>query len=111
MNLVLGILLMGLTRVALIAHSRSVALECLRMADLSLILCFFNLLPIPPLDGSQILRVVTGMTYEAYYQMARYGFIILIVVLQIPMVRFILGAITTRSEIIIGSWFGLPIGL
>jgi Zn-dependent protease len=111
MNLLLGVILVGLARLALFAHMNSVAIECWRMANLSLVLCFFNLLPIPPLDGSQILRVLTGMTYEAYFQFARYGFLILIVVLQIPVVRLVLGQVTMQSQLIIAGWFGMPVGV
>src|SRR5579862_1700521 len=108
MNLLLAIILVGLARVALIAHVNSAAIECWRMANLSLVLCFFNLLPIPPLDGSQILRVVTGMSYETYSQFARYGFIILIIILQIPMVPFVLHLVTLKSQLIIAGWFAFP---
>jgi len=72
------------------------------------LLCFFNLLPIPPLDGSQVVRSLIGMSYEAYYRVARYGFIILILVLQIPMVQDTLGVVTYKSQFIIAGWFGLP---
>jgi Zn-dependent protease len=109
MNLILAIILVGLARLALVGHLNNVAIECWRMAGLSLVLCFFNLLPIPPLDGSQILRVVTGMSYEAYFQFARYGFLILIVVLQVPVVRSVLGFATMKSQLIIAGWFGMPI--
>jgi Zn-dependent protease len=109
MNLLLAIVLMGLARVALSAHVNSAAIECWRMANLSLVLCFFNLLPIPPLDGSQILRVLTGMSYETYFQFARYGFLILIVVLQIPMVRLVLSLVTARSQLLIAGLFGVPV--
>jgi Zn-dependent protease len=71
-------------------------------------LCFFNLLPIPPLDGSQILRVVTGMTYDTYYSFARYGFIILIVVLQIPVVSAVLSVVTMQSQLFFAGFFGFP---
>ncbi len=109
MNLFLAVILVGLARVALIAHVNVVALECWRMAKLSLILFFFNLLPIPPLDGSQIVRVITGMSYAVYLQFARYGFIILIIVLQIPIIRELLSAATNKSQLIIAGWFGLPV--
>ena len=66
----------------------------LSAARLSLLLCFFNLIPVPPLDGSQVLRVVTGMTQDAYAQFARFGFIIVIVLLQIPAVRSLLAMAT-----------------
>src|SRR5207249_9057878 len=87
MNLLLAIVIMGLGRIGLAANSPSTALLCWKMAHLSLLLCFFNLLPIPPLDGSQVVRSLIGMTYEAYYQFARYGFIVLIIVINIPIVR------------------------
>jgi Zn-dependent protease len=108
MNLALAIVLIGGVRLSLLAHANTAAVECWRMAQLSLILCFFNLLPIPPLDGSQIMRIVTGMTYEAYYRLSRYGFLILIVVLQIPLVRRLLSEVTAVSQSVIGGWFGVP---
>jgi len=108
MNLMLAVILVGLARASLLAHLNSPAIECMKMAHLSLILCFFNLLPIPPLDGSQVLRVVTGMSYETYFRFARYGFLILIVVLQIPGVRETLSSVTMKSQVIIAGWFGMP---
>jgi Zn-dependent protease len=108
MNLLLAIVLMALARVGGIAHSPSMAKMCGDMAHLSLLLCFFNLLPIPPLDGSRVVRVLIGMTYEAYYQIARYGFIILILVMQIRPVMAALGALTDKSWLIIAGWFGVP---
>ncbi len=59
----------------------------MQAAALSLLLCFFNLIPVPPLDGSHVLRIVTGMSHEAYANFARFGFIIVIVLLQVPPVR------------------------
>lgn len=59
----------------------------IRMAILSLFLCFFNLLPIPPLDGSHVLKNVIGMSYETYWKLCQYGFIIVIVAINIPGVR------------------------
>src|SRR5438876_2882811 len=87
MNLLLAIIIMGLGRLGMLAHSESVVMMCVSMAKLSLLLCFFNLLPIPPLDGSQVVRTLTGMTFETYYKFARFGFLIIIVVWQIPAVR------------------------
>jgi membrane-associated protease RseP (regulator of RpoE activity) len=58
------------------------------MAWLSLILCFFNLLlPVPPLDGSRIVRALIGMSHENYARLTTYGYIPVILVLQIPFVR------------------------
>jgi Zn-dependent protease len=48
----------------------------------NLILCFFNLVPIPPLDGSRLLyHLLPGTWAEAYSRLERYGFLLLIVVI------------------------------
>jgi Zn-dependent protease len=109
MNLFLAVILIGVARVALLGNINSAALECWKMARLSLILFFFNLVPIPPLDGSQVVRVVTGMSYAMYAQIARYGFLILILVLQIPALREWLNSATMKSQLIIAGWFGIPV--
>ncbi|HYG35407.1 MAG TPA: site-2 protease family protein, partial [Clostridia bacterium] len=96
----------GLARVGYMANSLSMMELCMRMAQLSLLLCFFNLLPIPPLDGSQVVRSLTGMSYESYNRIAPFGFVIIILVLQIPIIRSTLAFVTIRSQAIIGSWFG-----
>jgi Zn-dependent protease len=45
----------------------------------NLILCFFNLLPIPPLDGSRLLyHLLPPNLAAAYGRLERYGFMILI---------------------------------
>jgi Zn-dependent protease len=106
MNVLLAIVLVGLARIGVIADSAPMVELCIRMAHLSLLLCFFNLLPIPPLDGSQVVRVLSGMSYETYYQFARYGFIILIIAINIPGVRETLRLVTNTSLRIIAGWFG-----
>jgi Zn-dependent protease len=110
MNLLLAVVLMGLARVGVMAHSDSMAKVCQEMVQLSLLLFFFNLLPIPPLDGSQAARSLIGMSHETYHQIARYGFLILIVVLQVPFVRNVLALLTSKSYLIIAEWFGMPLG-
>ena len=109
MNLLLAIVIMGLARLGLMLHSSGMAEVCLNTARLSLLLCFFNLLPIPPLDGSQVVRSLIGMSYETYHQIARYGVFVLILVLQVPAVQRTLDAATTNSWLAIGGWFGMPL--
>ena len=94
MNLILAVGLMVLARFGLMFHSISTAQLCVDTARLSLLLCFFNLIPVPPLDGSHILRVVTGMSHETYANLARYGFVVIIILLQVPPVRWALSAVT-----------------
>jgi Zn-dependent protease len=50
----------------------------LELTRLTLFLCFFNLLPIPPLDGGHILRQLVGMGDEIYAAMSRYSFLMFI---------------------------------
>ncbi|HEX7470371.1 MAG TPA: site-2 protease family protein, partial [Verrucomicrobiae bacterium] len=107
MNLMLAVALVALARVGLMAHSANMVDICLRMAQLSMLLFFFNLLPIPPLDGSQVARVLLNISYETYHQVARFGFLILIVVIQIPFIRQTLGEVTEKSLNIIAGWFGM----
>jgi Zn-dependent protease len=82
----------------------------MQLAHLSLLLCFFNLIPIPPLDGSQVVRTLSGMSYETFYRIAQYGFFILIVVLQIPFVRIALATVTDTTWAWIARAVGLDLG-
>src|SRR6266403_2843262 len=108
MNLLLAIVILGLGRLGVLANSSSLAEICIQMARLSLLLCFFNLLPIPPLDGSQVVRSLIGMTYEAYYEFARCGFVLLIIVWQIPAVRSTINFATDQTLLVIANLFGMP---
>jgi len=107
MNLLLAVAIMGLARVGMAAGSESMVEFCFRTAGLSLLLFFFNLIPVPPLDGSRVLRVAVNMSYETYVQLARFGFIAVILVLQLPFVRGGLSHVTNASLQIIGGWFGV----
>jgi Zn-dependent protease len=111
MNLLLAVVITGLARLGCVVHSHAMVEVCLGMARLSLLLCFFNLLPIPPLDGSQVLRSLIGMSHETYHQIARYGILILILVLQIRPVQQVLDTVTTNSWLTIAGWFGLPLAV
>ena len=50
----------------------------------------FNLIPIPPLDGSHFLKHAVGMREETYMNFARWGFLILLIAINIPFIRGIL---------------------
>ncbi|MDR2430361.1 MAG: site-2 protease family protein [Puniceicoccales bacterium] len=47
-------------------------------------LATFNLIPIPPLDGSRVLRYLVRMSEEAYATLAANGWIILLVLINLP---------------------------
>jgi Zn-dependent protease len=107
MNLLLAIGLVALAKAGLIFHSQLFAHYCAQAAALSLLLCFFNLIPVPPLDGSQILRVATNMSRETFANFARFGFIIIIVVINIPIVRNTLGNVTYGTLDLLLRMFGI----
>jgi Zn-dependent protease len=85
MNVILAFVILGLYRLGLALGDwpdASVIHQMPMIAFLSMILCVFNLIPIPPLDGSHVMRHVIGMSEETYMRIAQYGFIILIVVIN-----------------------------
>ncbi|MCL2379253.1 MAG: site-2 protease family protein [Coriobacteriia bacterium] len=54
-------------------------------AYVNLILCFFNLLPIPPFDGSRIVqKFLTGNARHTYAQLEQYGMFIVLGLIFIP---------------------------
>jgi Zn-dependent protease len=106
MNLILAVALVALARVGVVVGSADTADICVQFAYLSLLLCFFNLIPIPPLDGSRVLRVIIGMSYEAYQEIARYGMFLLILVMQFRPVREVIGYLTNNTLAALGKVFG-----
>jgi Zn-dependent protease len=108
MNLILAVALVMFARVTLAFGWAAPTGLFLQMASLSLLLCFFNLIPIPPLDGSHVLRNVTGMSYETYWNLCRFGFIGIILVLQIPFLREVLGIATYGTLGGLLFCFGFP---
>jgi Zn-dependent protease len=108
MNLILAFVLVACARVAFIFQSAEAVGLCLQMASLSLLLCFFNLIPIPPLDGSHVLRNLSGMSYETYWNLCRFGFIGIIIIINVPGVREILGTATYGTLALLTLCFGFP---
>ncbi|MGA2242407.1 MAG: site-2 protease family protein [Verrucomicrobiota bacterium] len=107
MNLILAVALVSLARVGLLIHFKPMAVVCWQFASLSLLLCFFNLIPIPPLDGSHVLRNLTGMSWEAYANFARFGFIAVIIVIQFRFVQDALTLAVGETLLLLAKVFGL----
>ena len=60
-------------------------------AYINIVLCLFNLLPIPPLDGSHIVFSLAGQMYsELYFKFARISMILLIVLILTRMLNYII---------------------
>ena len=61
---------------------------------LNIMLAVFNLIPVPPLDGSKIVAMLLpNKTLFQYMRIERYGFLILILALNLPQFRFVLDSI------------------
>jgi len=72
---------------------------------LNLTLAVFNMVPIPPLDGSRVVTSVLPMKLAYYYsRLERYGLIILIVLLNLGLFRFLSPVIEQ-----VGNWIGVQI--
>ncbi|HTV39069.1 MAG TPA: site-2 protease family protein [Candidatus Sulfotelmatobacter sp.] len=108
MNLVLAVVLVALARVIFIFGSTDITGQVLHMASLSLLLCFFNLIPIPPLDGSHVLRNFIGMSWETYWNLCRYGIIGVWLVLRIPFVQQELATLMYGTLDFLMRVFGFP---
>lgn len=51
-------------------------------------LIVFNMIPIPPLDGSHFMRHLVGMKEETYFSLSRYGVFILLILINTPIWKF-----------------------
>ncbi len=75
---------------------------------INLLLAIFNLIPIPPLDGS---RILTGLLPEEYsYRLSRiepFGFIILIILLISGIFNFVFMGVLKLSMLLTGMPWGL----
>ena len=71
---------------------------------LNCVLFVFNLMPIPPLDGSHILKHAINMKEETYFNLSRYGFIILLVLINLPPFQIFMGSMIQFSSSV---FFGL----
>jgi Zn-dependent protease len=107
MNLALAAVIMSVAKVGLLADSKVMVDMAVELTQISLLLCFFNLLPIPPLDGSHLLKHLVRMSDETYYRFSQFGFIAVILMIQLPPVRFALGWAMAKSFGLICLLYGI----
>ncbi len=80
-NLLLAILGLLVLRIGIIPAGLASALVNL-FVEINIGLCVFNLIPIPPLDGSHVLFALwPGDTFALRAQLSQYGFLILFLIL------------------------------
>ena len=98
----------AIAKLGLLADAGMFVKIALQTAWISLILCFFNLLPIPPLYGSHVIKNLIGMSEETYFRLCQYGFLAVIIAIQVPAVRnLVFIASKVSFELIAGS-LGIP---
>lgn len=69
---------------------------------LNLMLAFFNLVPIHPLDGSQVLAGLLPLKYlDTYDRLNRYGFLILIAALYLGLFRYLTIPISILANLLL----------
>lgn len=84
MNFLIAVALLVVAKGAQFAHYRAGVVIALELAHFSLFLCFFNLLPIPPLDGAHILENLVGISDETYRAISQFSFLFMIWMMRIP---------------------------
>lgn len=92
-----------------LGNQYSIGWGVLMFAYLNLILAAFNLIPIPPLDGSWILSAVLPYrASQAYEKIRKYGMLILLVIILVPQFAPILNSMLSGLSAL---FIGLPLHL
>ena len=83
---------------AFVGDSNAVGQLLVMMVGLNCSLFVFNLLPIPPLDGSWILdSALPREAYDAYQKIKPWGFFILVIIMLLPPLNAILIGLPRRA--------------
>ncbi len=85
-NLIL-FLLAGAASYYLLPINPYVAQIVIMAMAMNFMLALFNMIPIPPLDGSHFLRVAVGMSYETFIKLAMVGPFVLLLLINLSPVR------------------------
>jgi len=104
-NLLLAIILAGIARLIPVDTMAFAILESI--VFINILLAFFNLLPIPPLDGSKILGLF--MNQQSYYELERFGpfiligFIFVMMTSRLPFLTYFVDWISKVTSFLTGS--------
>jgi Zn-dependent protease len=106
-NMLLAFMAMFLTRLLAPAPSSMPAVLLYYFAQINIILAAFNLIPLPPLDGSKILMgLASPKVQNLLFRSERYGFIIIIALLYFgvlnPVIDFFRWMILSVINLMLG---------
>jgi Zn-dependent protease len=112
MNLILAVICMGFVKLGFIMKLKGMneAGEMIMtigylLTQVNLVLAFFNMLPIPPLDGSHVLWNAAGFSWDSYFKAMQFGFILVIVAINIPGVRQWLGRMVDSATLLLAQLY------
>jgi Zn-dependent protease len=112
MNLLLAIVILGIMRLGVLAGFEFFANDSwFQLTQLTMFLCFFNLLPIPPLDGGHILRNLAGISDEVYAQISQYSFLFFIMLMRFSVISGFVDAFASNAVILLGRIYGWELEL
>jgi Zn-dependent protease len=89
-NLIVATFLMIINCSPWFCHNNVVRHLLAIAACMNISLAIFNLLPLPPLDGSCLLKYVTNMSEEAFLMISQWSYIIMLVLINLPQFRHLL---------------------
>lgn len=107
MNLLLAAAIMALVKLAIVTDIKLMHHAATRMVQISLILAFFNLLPIPPLDGSYVLKYLLRMSDTVFFRAGLAGFFLVLGLVQLPWVRHGLKSSVESAELYFKVLYGI----
>ncbi|MDR1366532.1 MAG: site-2 protease family protein [Puniceicoccales bacterium] len=84
LNLVFSFLVLLLGTLVLEKNNSSLSHLCSIGATINVSFGLFNLIPIPPLDGANVLKSIVGMKEATFIACSQWGFIILLLLINSP---------------------------
>jgi Zn-dependent protease len=107
MNLIIAVVMLGVMRLGIFVGIEALDdITLINVVRLSVFLCFFNLLPIPPLDGAHILRNFLNISDEVYAQISQYSFMFFLIILRVPAISQSISLFSSEVTILIARVFG-----
>lgn len=90
MNLVVALVSTLIFVLLFVFNMREAANVAFFSISINCVLFVINMIPVPPLDGSHFLKYAVNMSEATYYNLSRYGILILLAIIWIPFTNKIL---------------------